>query len=187
MARLTSAPPVAAGINNAYKSEEAAQTEPNIDLDQGDAGEEDDAGASSVVNFSLLSPPALMRYVKHYEIDVPAVCDKARLVRAVEEHFSLQAVDEVRPPVPRTTIDCQMTWRRDGGALPPVAALPGFGGARTSHLGRSRCIRAPSLSMRPSPLSAGGPPSPFRTTAGPPRRHTVASSPSRAVCRRARS
>jgi len=97
-------------------------------------GEEDDgAGPSSVVDFSLLSPPALMRYVKHYKLDVPASCDKARLVRAVEEHFSVQLVDEVRPPVRLTR---HMTHDTRGPSIGPAAALPWSGGERRTQLAR---------------------------------------------------
>jgi len=86
-----------AGVNKVYDLFEAAKEEaPDLD-EPNDAGEEDEgsvAGPSSVVDFSLLSPPALMRYVKHYNIAVPESCDKQALVAAVEAHFCVQLVDE---------------------------------------------------------------------------------------------
>jgi len=85
-----------AGTNMATRLFAAVESQLDLDLDSNEpaSGEESGECPSSVVDFDLLPPTALMRYVQHYKIAVPPEADKARLVRAVEEHFCGTVVDE---------------------------------------------------------------------------------------------
>ena len=95
--RVVPCAPAAAGTNMATRLFAAVESQLDLDLDSNEpaSGEESGECPSSVVDFDLLPPTALMRYVQHYKIAVPPEADIAWLVRAVEEHFCGTVVDEV--------------------------------------------------------------------------------------------